>query len=213
MRELYKRFVKTWIRFVNPWIHFVNPRIWFVSWSQILTPKRFISFRDWRIQLHRFANNDSQVQSLKIQFVDSICRLIFKRFNLFSGIQWILTNHDESLVHRRTLNKPKSMQILGFRFANPYCFQKICFMDSFCPTVFKRFVLWIWFVDLFLKDLFCGFVLWKQKSQITRFILFQKDLYTIPASLILMQCFFLTGFRETWSRGMKPVKPVKYTML
>ena len=34
MQESYKRFVKTWIRFANPWIHIV-------SWSQILTPKRF----------------------------------------------------------------------------------------------------------------------------------------------------------------------------
>ncbi len=39
MRELYKRFVKTWIRFANPWIHFV-------LWSLILTPKRFVSFCD-----------------------------------------------------------------------------------------------------------------------------------------------------------------------
>ncbi len=37
MRDLYKRFVKTWIRFVNPWIRTV-------SWPQILTPKRFDSY-------------------------------------------------------------------------------------------------------------------------------------------------------------------------
>ncbi len=110
-----------------------------------------IHFISW-IQLHRFANSDLRVQSLKIWFMDSICRLIFKRFNLFS---WILTNPDKSLVHRRTFNKPKSIQILGFGFANLYCFQKICFVDLFHPTVFKRFVSWIPFVDLFSKDSFC----------------------------------------------------------
>jgi len=84
MRELYKIFVKTWIRFV--------------SWSWILTPKRFVLFCDWQIILHRFANPDSWVRSLKIQFVDLICKLIFKKFDLFSQIQWILTNPEESLV-------------------------------------------------------------------------------------------------------------------
>ncbi len=77
---------------------------------------------------------------------DSFRRLIFKRFDLFTRIQQILTNPDESLVHRRTLNKPESIQILGFRFANPYWFQKICFVDSFRRS--------------FLKDSFYGFVLW-----------------------------------------------------
>jgi hypothetical protein len=77
---------------------------------------------------------------------DSFRRLIFKRFDLFSRIQQILTNPDESLVHRRTLNKPESLQILGFGFANPYWFQKICFVDSFRKPC--------------LKDSFCGFVLW-----------------------------------------------------
>jgi hypothetical protein len=91
-----------------------------------------------------------------IQFVDSICRLIFKRFDLFSQtIQQILTIPDKSLAHRRTFNKPKSIQILGLG----YCFQKIHFLDSFCPTVLKRLVLSIQFVDLFLKDLFRGFIL------------------------------------------------------
>jgi hypothetical protein len=146
----------------------------FKLWSQILTPKRFVLLRHWRIQ------------SLKIRFVDSISRLIFKRLDLFSEIQQILTNPDKSLVQRRTLNKPKSIWILGFGFANPYCFQKICFVDLFHPTVFKGLVSWIRFVDLFLKDLFYGFVLQKQKSQITWFISFQKDSDTIPASLVGM---------------------------
>jgi hypothetical protein len=62
MRELYKRFVKTWIRFV--------------SYSQIL--------------LHRFANPDLRVRFLKIRIVDS-CDLNFQRFDLFSRIQRILS--------------------------------------------------------------------------------------------------------------------------
>ncbi len=78
--------------------------------------------------------------------MDSFCRLIFKRFDLFSWIQRILTNPDESLVHRRTSNKPKSIQIQGFGFANLYWFQKIHFADLFCRS--------------FLKDLFCRFVSW-----------------------------------------------------
>ena len=84
---------------------------------------------------------------------DSFCRLIFKRFGLFSWIYRILTNPDKSLVRRRTLNKPKSIQILGFGFANPYWIKNICFVDSFCRPVFERFVSWIRLVDLFLKDL------------------------------------------------------------
>ncbi len=56
------------------------------------------------------------------------------------------TNPEESLVHRRTLNKPESLQILGFGFANPYWFQKIHFV--------------VLFLRPFLKDSFPGFVLW-----------------------------------------------------
>jgi hypothetical protein len=63
-------------------------------------------------------------------------------------------NPNESLVHRRTLNKPESIPILGFGSVNPYGVQKICFVDSFCLTVFKRFVSWIRFVGLFSKDWF-----------------------------------------------------------
>ncbi len=71
---------------------------------------------------------------------------------------WILTNPYESLVYRRTLNKPESVWILGFGFTNPYCFQKIHFVDLFHPMVFKKFVLWIWIVLRCSKDSFCGFV-------------------------------------------------------
>jgi hypothetical protein len=55
--------------------------------------------------------------------------------------------------------------------------------DSRIPTVYKRFVSWIRFVDSFLKDLFCGFVSWKFFFQITRFVSFRKDSYTNPAPL------------------------------
>ncbi len=135
MRESYQRFVKTWIRFANPWIHFV-------SWSRILTPKRFDSCLTKQIRIRFVSWIMNPLCFQKIRFVDSFCRLIFKRFDLFSRIQWILTNPDESLVHRRTLNKPESIWILGFGFSNPYWF-----------------VSWICFVDLFLKDTFRGFVL------------------------------------------------------
>jgi hypothetical protein len=80
----------------------------------------------------------------KIRFVDLI-------HDTFRRIQRILTNPDESLLHKRTLDKS-----LGF--ANPYGVQKIRFVDSFCPTVFKRFVSWIRFVLRCSKDSFRGFV-------------------------------------------------------
>ncbi len=57
-------------------------------------------------------------------------------------------NTQESLVHRLTLNNSKSVQILCFGFANPYCFQKIHFVDSTRSTVLKRFISWIWFVKI-----------------------------------------------------------------
>jgi hypothetical protein len=37
------------------------------------------------------------------------------------------------------------------RFDSPYAVQKIHFVDLFCPTVLKRFVLWIGFVTRFSK--------------------------------------------------------------
>ncbi len=121
--------------------------------------------------------------------MDSFRRLISKRFDLFSQI---LTNPDESLVHRRTLNKPESLWILGFGFANPYWFQKIRFVDSFCRPFFKDsfhgFVLWIRFWKIRFVDSFRGFVSWKQKFQITRFVSFRKDSCTNPASFIFTKC-------------------------
>jgi hypothetical protein len=106
-------------------------------------------------------------------------RLIFKRFDLFSQIQRILTNPDESLVHRRTLNKPESLWILGFGFVNPYWFQKICFVDLFCILFWK-----IHFVDSF-----CGFVLWICFWKICLWIRFVKT--KIPNYSIR---FVLEGF-------------------
>jgi hypothetical protein len=69
-------------------------------------------------------------------------------------------NPDEFLLHRRTLNKSKSIWILGFGFANPNSFQKIRFVDLFCPTVFNRFVLWIRFVDSFCRPVLERFASW-----------------------------------------------------
>ncbi len=60
MRDSYKRFVKTGIRFANPWIRFANPWIRFVSWSRILTPKRFVSCLTKRIlDSYRIVDHES----------------------------------------------------------------------------------------------------------------------------------------------------------
>jgi hypothetical protein len=48
-------------------------------------------------------------------------------------------------------------------------FQKICFVDSFRDTIFKRFVLWIRFV--------------RKKVKKVRFVSIRKDSCTNPASL------------------------------
>jgi hypothetical protein len=110
MQESYKRLVKTWICFANPWIRLVSS-------SQILTPKRFVSYRDWRIRLHRFAS-----LILKVSNRD----LNFQRFNLFSRIQQILTNHYESRL------ADSQIRTLKIRIA-----------DSIRRIFFKRFVSWI----------------------------------------------------------------------
>jgi hypothetical protein len=134
---------------------------------------RFVSCHEsW---LHRFANPDSQIRSLKIQIVDSFRDLNFQRFDLFSRIQRILTNPYESLVLYHETNPYESNSRIQTL--------KIRFVDSFRRHVFERFVSWIRFVGLFSKDSFRGFVSWKQKSQITRFVSIRKDSYTNPASL------------------------------
>ncbi len=96
------------------------------------------------------------------------------------------TNPNKFLQHRRTLKKPKSGQILGFGLAKPYCFQKIRFVDSLCPTVLKRFILCIQFFLWCSKDSFRGFVSGKEKSKITRFVFFGRICirFPLPASLI-----------------------------
>ena len=82
---------------------------------------------------------------------DSFCIVHTNPAN-FQKIRPVFTNptnpHESSqiLVHRRTLNKYESIQILCFGFANPHGIQKICIVDSFCRPGFIRFVSWIRFV-------------------------------------------------------------------
>ncbi len=140
MRESYKRLVKTWIRFV--------------LWPRILTPKRFISYCDWRIRLHRFANPDSRVRSLKIRIVDSFHDLNFQIFDLFSQIQWILTNPHESWQILSTIAQNESLRIQAGGLANPDLriqTLQIRIADLFRRPFFKRFVSWVRFVELFSK--------------------------------------------------------------
>ena len=138
---------------------------------------RFVSCHEsW---LHRFANPDSRIRTLKIRIVDSFRDLNFQRFDLFSRIQRILTNPYESLVLYHETN-PYESRLADSRIRT----LKIRFVDSFRRHVFGRFVSWIRFVGLFSKDSFRGFVSWKQKSQITQFVSIRRDSYTNPASLI-----------------------------
>ena len=122
-------------RFAITWICFANPWIHFVSWSQILFASLILK--------------------------DSICDLNFQRFNLFSRIQLILTNPDESLVHRCTMNRTDPYKSLGFGFVNLYGVQKIrfvdsfrlrCSKDSFCGFVLSYGIQKICFVDFFRKN-------------------------------------------------------------
>ncbi len=103
----------------------------------------------------------------------------------FQKIQPVFTNPmnpHKCLVHKRTINKLESIQILCFRSANPYCIQKISLED--CPTVFKLPVAGIWFVTWLLNDPFHGI---KKKNLNARFILICKDLSTNPVALSLIQ--------------------------
>jgi hypothetical protein len=140
MRESYMRFVKTWIRFV--------------LWSRILTPKRFVLYRDWLIQAGGLGNPDSRIQTLKICIADLICDLNFLRFGLFSQIQRILTNPHESSQILSTIAQNESLQIQAGGLANldsQIRTLRICIADLFCRPVFERFISWICFVDLFWK--------------------------------------------------------------
>jgi hypothetical protein len=102
--------------------------------------------------------------------VDSFCRQFLTRFSLFSRIQRILTNlyyidvlqiHTNPGVRIREYLQCSKDSFCGF--VSYYGVQKICFVDSFRTTVFKRFVSWIRFVrPKISKDSICfvseGFV-------------------------------------------------------
>ncbi len=90
---------------------------------------------------------------------DLVCG--FKSETDLEQIWTILTNPKnphESLVHRRTMNKSESTQILSFGFATYYGIQKICFVDLISPMVFKLPITWIRFKTWLLKYPFCAFV-------------------------------------------------------
>ena len=133
MRELYNRFLKTWICFANPWIRFANPWIRFVSWIQIMTPKRFDWYHDCWIPLHRFANLDLEVRSLKIR----IFSRILKNLNYMDYLK------QTQICTNPRLQIPKSILFskdLYRGFILSYRVQKICCVNLIPPTVFKRFV-------------------------------------------------------------------------
>ncbi len=112
LRDSYKRFVKTWIRFANPWICTV-------SWITNPDFKRFVSYRESRIQsiFKRFV--------LRIRFVTH-----FQKIRRIRRILQILTNPQ----YYRLTNPYKSCTS---GFANPVNFQKIRFVDSFRDAIFK----------------------------------------------------------------------------
>ena len=74
---------------------FTNPTNPHESWRILSTIAQNESLQ---IQAGRLVNPDSQIRTLKICIVDSFHRPVFQRFDLFSQIQRILTNPDESLV-------------------------------------------------------------------------------------------------------------------
>jgi hypothetical protein len=119
MRELYKRFVKTWIRFANPWIRTV-------SWLQILTSKRFVLCLTKRIlDSYRIVDHKSWLK--KIRFESLVTNPVnFQRFACFY----------ESNKSLRFANPDSWIRTL-----------KIRIVDSFRGFLFERFVLWIRFVQ------------------------------------------------------------------
>ncbi len=119
MRELYKRFVKTWIRFANPWIRFDL----ICQFSKDLI-RRFVS--SYGVQ--------------KIHFVDSFRDAIFKRFDE-SSKSLVLQDRQIRICESSGFQKDS---FCGFVLFNGV--QKIRFVDSLCDAIFKRFVLWIRFV-------------------------------------------------------------------
>jgi hypothetical protein len=120
MRELYKRFVKTWIRFSNPWICIV-------SWSRILTPKRFDScLTKWILDL--FSYRGSQILTLKDFFESLITNPVnFQRFACFyesNESSRILSTIAQNKSLKIEIRESESLRILKFwtresGFANP----------------------------------------------------------------------------------------------
>jgi hypothetical protein len=155
---LYKRFVKTWICFTNPWIRFV-------SWSRILTPKRFVLCLKKRIlDSNRIVDHESWLK--KICFELLITNPVnFQRFTCFyesnKSLRIFSTTAQNKSV-KIEICESESLQILKFRirksgFVNPNLkdsfrgfdsrcnFQKIRFVDSFRKKKkSKRFVSY-WF--------------------------------------------------------------------
>ncbi len=148
MRESYKRFVKTWIRFANPWIHFV-------SWSRILTPKRFVLFHDHKswIRIVSWITNPA----------------IFKRFIL--RIRFVTqfskdsTNPHESLVLWHETN-PYESTLADSRIRT----LKIRFVDSFRRLHHKLPVSWFGFVEIFSNTRFVDSI--RKTKNLKRFDLF-----------------------------------------
>jgi hypothetical protein len=143
----------------------------FVSWSRILTPKRFVSYRSTNPDF-----TDSQVRFFRIRIVDSFCDLNFQRFAHF--YESYESSRILSTIDLRIHTNPWDSDsricmafkrfVLWIRFVE--FFRKIRFVDSIRGFVFERFVLWIRFV----KNVFPNYSI--------RFV--SKDSYTNPASLI-----------------------------
>jgi hypothetical protein len=92
----------------------------------------------------------------------------FSKICLFLRIQRILSTIARNESLKIEIRESESYESLSFGFANP---------DSRIQTLKIRIV------DLICRSVFERFVSWKQKSQITRFVSFRKNLYTNPASL------------------------------
>ncbi len=122
MRESYKRFVKAWICFANPWICTV-------SWLQILTSKRFVSYRGSRILTLK--------DSFKIVSHESSQFLKFAHFYKSNKSLRILSTIAQNESLKIEIRKSESLRILKFQirksgFANPNL------KDSYCGFVLQK---------------------------------------------------------------------------
>ncbi len=145
------------------------------SWIQPFSKDSFRGFVSWR-------------NFQKIRFADSFRDAIFKRFDESDESyesSRILSTIDLR-IHTNPVLPDSRIQSIFKRFVLWIRFVLRCSKDSFRGFVFERFVSWIRFVDSFLKDLFRGFVSWNFFFQITRFVLFRKDSYTNPATLVVL---------------------------